>query len=114
MADSKHSTTASIPPRCRRDALGLFASAAALALLPAAAIASGANPIFAAIDRHKVAARAFDAACALTDEVTADAQGRTVRKPMRISGTTPITSGRRRGKLCLPLSRRRSWAAVPR
>jgi hypothetical protein len=41
-------------PKSRRAALGLFASASALAVLPAAAVAASleVDPIFAAIRRH--------------------------------------------------------------
>lgn len=45
------------------------------------AVAQGpkdADPIFAAIERHKAALSAFEATCDLTDEVRADEQGREV------------------------------------
>jgi hypothetical protein len=51
-------------------------------MLPAAAIAasSDVDPIFAAIERHREAWRAFSAACDLTDSVLAEEQGREVTK----------------------------------
>jgi hypothetical protein len=80
MADSKHSTTAPIAPRSRRAALGLFASASALAVMPAAAQAARleVDPIFAAIKRHHEAWRAFGATCSRTDNAVARDEGREV------------------------------------
>jgi hypothetical protein len=67
-------------PKSRRAALGLFASAAALAAMPAAAVAAGleVDPIFAAIKRHNEAWRAFGDACPRVDDVVAENEGRKV------------------------------------
>ena len=63
----------------RRAALRLFAAAPALAILPAAiAAAAECDPVFAAIERHRAAWRAFSDACELTDEPLAKEQGREV------------------------------------
>jgi len=53
-----------------------FASDAPVAL--AVGTAAAVDPIFAAIDRHKTAWRAFSDACGLTDEVLAEEEGREV------------------------------------
>jgi hypothetical protein len=74
-ADSVHSTpptnTSAIDdpqspakPRSRRSVLGAIAAAAgatALTVAPARAAAPGADPVYAAIERHKDLAKAFDA-----------------------------------------------------
>jgi hypothetical protein len=80
-------------PKSRRDAIGLFASASALAVMPAVARAAGelsgnpgqlnsrsleVDPIFAAIKRHNEALRAFTAVCPRTDDVVAREEGREV------------------------------------
>jgi hypothetical protein len=67
-------------PKSRRDALGLFASASALAVMPAVASAASleVDPIFAAIKRHHEAWRAFDASCPFSDDVVAEREGREV------------------------------------
>jgi hypothetical protein len=80
MADSKHSTTAPIPPLHRRAALGLFAGASVLGVMPAVASAASleVDPIFAAIQAHIEAWRAFSATCSRTDNVVASNEGREV------------------------------------
>jgi hypothetical protein len=67
-------------PKSRRAALGLFASASALAVTPVAAIAAGleVDPIFAAIKRHNAAWKAFGDTCPRTDNVVAESEGREV------------------------------------
>jgi hypothetical protein len=80
-------------PKSRRAALGLFASASAIAVMPAVARAAGelsgnpgqlnsrsleVDPIFAAIKRHNEALRAFTAVCPRTDDVVAREEGREV------------------------------------
>ena len=59
-ADSVHSTPPTNTSPTRRNILGTIAAggAAALMLTPARAAAPGADPIFAAIERHKAAAAA--------------------------------------------------------
>jgi hypothetical protein len=67
-------------PKSRRAALGLFASASALAVLPAVAQAAslGVDPIFAAIRRHNEAWRTFGDVCPRIDDVRARMEGREV------------------------------------
>ena len=70
-------------PIDRRAALsGLVALGAAFAASHAAKAAlpalPAADPVFAAIERHKVAWARLDGACTLTDEVLARQQGRTI------------------------------------
>ena len=65
-------------PLPRRAALRLFAGAPALAILPAAMSAAPVDPIFAAIERHRLAWAAFDASCERTDSVLARNQGHEV------------------------------------
>ena len=66
--------------KSRRAALGLFASASALAVMPAVAQPASleVDPIFAAIRRHNEAWRAFGAAGGRTDCVVAENEGRKV------------------------------------
>lgn len=54
------------------------ASAVFGALTQASAVPADADPIFAAIERHKAAERAFLVTCNLTDEVQAEREGRVV------------------------------------
>jgi hypothetical protein len=67
-------------PKSRRAARGLFASASALAVLPAAAVAASleVDPIFAAIKRHHEAWRAFGDTCPRIDECVAKNEGREI------------------------------------
>src|ERR1700722_13098001 len=67
-------------PKSRRAALPLFASASALAVMPAVAQAASleVDPIFAAIKRHHEAWRAFGATCSRTDNAVARDEGREV------------------------------------
>jgi hypothetical protein len=80
-------------PKSRRAALGLFASASAMAVMPAVARAAGelsgnpgqlnsrsleVDPIFAAIKRHHEAWRAFGDTCPRIDNVIAANEGRKV------------------------------------
>jgi hypothetical protein len=61
----------------RRAALGALASLTALAI-PAAAMVAPADPIFAAIEKHRVALAAFVATLNPVDEVLAELEGREV------------------------------------
>jgi hypothetical protein len=63
--------------KTRRAALGALASLTALAI-PAAAMVAPADPIFAAIEKHRLALAAFAAASNLTDDVKAEQEGREV------------------------------------
>jgi hypothetical protein len=80
MSDPTIPASATALPKSRRAALGLFASASAVAILPAAARAASLeiDPIFAAIKRHHAAWRAFDVACSRTDSVLAEQEGREI------------------------------------
>jgi hypothetical protein len=73
-----------------RAALGLFASASALAVMPAVASAASleVDPIFAAIKRHHEAWRAFGATCRRTDSVVARNEGREVTEEDEAAWTT--------------------------
>jgi hypothetical protein len=62
----------------RRSAINTMAGAAGLSAIPVAASAMVPDPIFAAIERHKLAAGAFEAACLRTDDVAAEEEGRQV------------------------------------
>ncbi len=61
----------------RRLFLAAGAAAGALGALSTAA-AQEHDPIFAAIERHKTAAQAFEAACPLADDVAAEEEGRRI------------------------------------
>jgi hypothetical protein len=63
-ADSVHSTPPTNTSPTRRNILGTIAGAGAVALTlpPARAAALGADPIYAAIERHKAASAVWDAA----------------------------------------------------
>jgi hypothetical protein len=63
-ADSVHSTPPTNASPTRRNILGTIAAAGAtaLTLTPARAAAPGADPIYAAIERHKAACVPWDAA----------------------------------------------------
>jgi hypothetical protein len=80
MSNDTVRASATALPKSRRAALALFASAAAIAGLPATSIPAGLqiDPIFAAIRRHNEAWHAFNAACLLTDEIVAKRVGREV------------------------------------
>ncbi len=60
----------------RRAMLGRAAALPAAAMLPISALA--ADPVYAAIERHKLALAHFNACCRLTDDVVAREEGRTV------------------------------------
>jgi hypothetical protein len=66
-------------PTTRRAAIGALASLPALAILPAVAItATPVDPVFAAIERHKTAPKAFVVASNATDTVLAKQQTREI------------------------------------
>ena len=66
-------------PKTSRRAVLASLAAAPVAGLPALALSEGApDPIFAAIERHKVAWGVFNDGCSITDEVLAEQQGRIV------------------------------------
>lgn len=82
MADSQDTRTASSISQnpSRRVFLAAGSAVAVFGALGAAVAdeASSADPIFAAIERHRTAEARYCAACGLTDEVAADRQGRTI------------------------------------
>lgn len=68
-------------PETTRRAVVAGLAAAPVAGLPALATVSSsavADPIFAAIDRHKAAHQALNRICSLTDEILAEEEGREV------------------------------------
>jgi hypothetical protein len=71
MAEKSHTPS-------RRAMLAGLAAAPVAGLPVSAGVVAEADPIFAAVERHKAAWRAFLPTCDLTDEVLAEQQGRVV------------------------------------
>ena len=84
MSNAFRANAAPLPAIDRRAALSGIAAAAAAAIAAphvakaAPAASAAADPVFAAIERHKVAWARLDVACRLTDTVAAEQEGRTI------------------------------------